>query len=77
MSPTGYRRDAARRFTRHLGIDPEALFRASMAVWSNLNPQSVTFEQALSVAGVALRAAAETPASGNGGMTGDCRCHGC
>lgn len=51
------RRFQAENFARQLGIDPVALDRAAEAVWSNLNPQDVSYEQALSVAAVALRAA--------------------
>lgn len=49
----GQVRRAAER--HQLGINQ--LWRASNAVWSNLNPQSVNFDRALSVAIVALLAA--------------------
>lgn len=50
------RKKQARSFAEQLDLDPDALYRAAEAAWSNLNPQSVPFEHALSVAGVALRA---------------------
>lgn len=56
-TPAELRKDQARRFGAQLGIDGGALYRAAMASWSNLGPQSVTFDRALSVAGVALKAA--------------------
>lgn len=37
-------------------VDPDALYEAAEAAWSNLNPQSVSFDYALSVAFVAIRA---------------------
>lgn len=57
MTPTEQRKEQARQFAGRLNLDPDALYRAADAAWSNLNPQSVPFEHALSVAGVALRAA--------------------
>lgn len=59
-SPRRFRRDEVERFAAQLGLDADALDRAATAVWSNLNPQSVSFERALSVAGVALQAARAT-----------------
>ena len=58
-TPAELRKDQARRFGAQLGIDGGALHRAAMASWSNLSPQSVTFDRALSVAGAALKAAKE------------------
>jgi hypothetical protein len=58
-TPSELRKDQARRFGAQLGIDGGALYRAAMASWSNLGPQSVTFDRALSVAGAALKAANE------------------
>jgi len=54
------RRDQAQRFAGELGINGDDLYQAAMAVWSNLNPQTVTFERALSVAGAALAAVARS-----------------
>jgi hypothetical protein len=51
------RREQASRFAAQLGIDGNALYRAAMAVWSNLNPQTHSFDQALSLAGAALATA--------------------
>lgn len=57
-TPTEYRQDQADRFAAGLGLDDgDALYRAAIAAWGNLNPQIFTFEGALSVAGVALAAA--------------------
>lgn len=56
MTKTEARRQQAARFAEQLGVDPAALFAGAMAAWSNLNPQTVSFEQALSVAGVVLAA---------------------
>lgn len=53
------RRQSSDRFARQLGLAPEELWRAANAVWSNLNPDRHPFDRALSLAGVALRAAAE------------------
>ena len=58
MSPTDDRREQAHRFAVELGLEGEPLYAAATAAWSNLNPQTVSFDTALSVAGVALRAAA-------------------
>lgn len=58
-TPTGHRADTAWRFAEQIGVDGDELLAAAMAVWSNLGPQSVTFNHALSVAGVALKAAME------------------
>ena len=52
-----YREGAVRRAAERHKIGINALWRATHAVWSNLNPQSVSFDRALSVAIVALRAA--------------------
>lgn len=51
------REDAAQRLADRLGVEGGALYRAAMATWSTLNPQSVTFDRALAVAGAALAAA--------------------
>jgi hypothetical protein len=64
MTPAQARRASVDRFAAQLGLDPDALARAADAAWSNLNPQSVLFESALSVAGVALQAAAQTDTEG-------------
>jgi hypothetical protein len=60
---TEVRQASAQRFADKLGLDGEALYRAALAAWSNLNPQSVPFDHALSVAAVALKAAGTSPAS--------------
>lgn len=58
MSPLDQvRRDQTTDFARQLEIDPDGLYNATLAVWSNLNPQVTTFARAMSIAGVALRAA--------------------
>jgi hypothetical protein len=61
VQPTGavrvYRMQAIRRAAESHQIGVNQLWRATHAVWSNLNPQSVNFERALSVAIVALKAA--------------------
>lgn len=59
LTPEQSRKARAAAFASTLGVDGDALFRAAMAVWSNLNPQRTSFDRALSVAGSALRAAAE------------------
>lgn len=56
-TPTEARRASAARLAEPLGLDGDALHAAALAVWSNLNPQTVTYERALSVAAVALAAA--------------------
>jgi hypothetical protein len=61
LTPTEHRKQAAASFAAQLGIDPAALYEGAIAAWSNLNPQSVPFEHALSVAGVVLRAARDVP----------------
>ncbi len=65
MTPTEQRKAEAARFAGQLDLDPAALYRAAEAAWSNLNPQSVPFGHALSVAGVALRAAMHPRATTN------------
>jgi hypothetical protein len=62
-TPTQARKDQARRFAGELGLDADALYAGADAAWSNLNPQSVRFEQALSVAAVVLLAARKAGAS--------------
>jgi hypothetical protein len=57
MTKTQHRKEQAARFAAQLGLNPEQLYAATDAVWSNLNPQTVSFDHALSVAAVALRAA--------------------
>ena len=54
---TQSRKDMSRAFAENMGLDPDELHAAAWAAWSNLNPQSVPFSSALSVAGVALKAA--------------------
>ena len=61
---TDFRRQQAQRFASQLGLEGESLFEAAMAVWSNLNPQTTSFDTALSAAGVALRAAATATSPG-------------
>lgn len=51
------RRAMATAFGTGLGVDPDELYAAAEAAWSNLNPDSVSFSHAPSVAGVALLAA--------------------
>jgi hypothetical protein len=55
------RREATDRFAGQLGLDGDALFRGATAAWSNLNPQAVSFTQALSVAAAVLTAASRPP----------------
>jgi hypothetical protein len=57
MTPAELCKRQAADFAAQLDVDPGALYRAAMAAWSSLNPQSVSFDSALSVAGAALRAA--------------------
>lgn len=52
-----YRMQAVRRAAERHQLGINQLWRASMAVWSNLNPDSVNFDRALSVAIAALVAA--------------------
>lgn len=59
ITPTQARKDQAASFATQLGLDPDELYEGAVAAWSNLNPQSVLFSHALSVAGVTLRAAQE------------------
>jgi len=59
LTPEESRQAKAAAFANTLGLDGDALFRAAIAVWSNLNPQKTSFDRALSVAGSALRAAAD------------------
>jgi hypothetical protein len=59
ITPTEYRKLTAANFGAQLGLDPDELYEGAMAAWSNLNPDRVPFDHALSVAGVALRAAQE------------------
>jgi hypothetical protein len=63
-TPTQHRKDEAARFAAQLGLDGDELFAGAMAAWSNLNPQTVTFTRALSVAGAVLVGArdGDTPA---------------
>lgn len=56
-TPTQSRKAQSASFAETMGLDPDELHAAVWAAWSNLNPQSVPFSQALSVAGVALKAA--------------------
>lgn len=58
LTPRQAREAQARAFAAQLGVDPDQLVRAADAVWSNLNPDRVNYDTALSAAGVALRAAA-------------------
>ena len=51
------RRSQVESMAARLGLDPDALERAAGAAWSNMNPQSTSWERALSVAGAALKAA--------------------
>lgn len=51
------RRMESDSFAAQLEIPKEALWAAANAVWSNLGPQQASFTHALSLAGVALRAA--------------------
>lgn len=62
MNRTQARQAAAARLAQQLGLDGNALFHGAMAAWSNLNPQSVAFDRALSVAAAVL-AAADGPAA--------------
>lgn len=57
QTPTEYRRAMAAAFAAQFGIDADEAYAAANAAWSNLNPQSVPFSSALSVAIVALDAA--------------------
>lgn len=57
MADKEYRKALAACFAARLGVDPDELYAASDAVWSNLNPQSVPYGIALSAAGAALSAA--------------------
>jgi hypothetical protein len=63
ISPTEARQGQAARFAAELGLDAEALYAGAMAAWSNLNPQSVAFELALSAAAAVLLAATRQAAS--------------
>jgi hypothetical protein len=56
-TPTQARKDMAAAFAAGFDIDPDEAYAAADAAWSNLNPQSVPFSHALSVAVVALNAA--------------------
>jgi hypothetical protein len=59
LTPAELRQGQARRLALRLGLDGDALYDAAVAAWDNLGCQQHTFDQALSVAGAALRAAAE------------------
>ena len=50
MTPTEARKAEAARLAVVIGVDADDLFAAAMAIWSNLNPQTVTFVTALSAA---------------------------
>jgi hypothetical protein len=54
MSARQTREDAAIRFANHLGVDSRKMVVAADAVWSNLNPQTYSYERALSIAGAVL-----------------------
>ena len=56
MTPTEARQAEAARMAAVIGVDGDDLFAAAMAIWSNLNPQTVTFVTALSAATAALAA---------------------
>jgi hypothetical protein len=56
MTPTEARQTEAARLAVVTGVDADDLFAAAMAIWSNLNPQTVTFVTALSAAAAALAA---------------------
>ena len=56
MTPAEARQAEAARMAVVIGVDADDLFAAAMAIWSNLNPQPVTFVTALSAAGAALAA---------------------
>jgi hypothetical protein len=56
-TPAQFREGQARRFAAQLGLDGDALLAGAVAAWSNLNPQTVAFERALSVAAAVLLAA--------------------
>jgi hypothetical protein len=58
VNPTDFRRQQAQRFASQLGLEGESLYKAAIAIWSNLNPQTTHFDTALSAAGAALSAAA-------------------
>ncbi len=56
MTPAEAREAEAARLAVVIGVDADDLFAAAMAIWSNLNPQTVTFVTALSAAAAALAA---------------------
>jgi hypothetical protein len=56
MTPTEARKAEAARLAVVIGVDAGDLFAAAMAIWSNLNPQTVTFVTALSATAAALAA---------------------
>jgi hypothetical protein len=58
MAAERERQQMAERFAARLGLDPGALFRGAIAAWSQLNPPAADFDQALSLAGAVLTAAA-------------------
>jgi hypothetical protein len=47
MSNETTRREQAVRLAAQLQLDPEALFEGAVAAWSQLNPQSASFDRAL------------------------------
>jgi hypothetical protein len=57
MNNEAYRRRMSDLFAADLGLDPDELFAAANAIWSNLNPDRTDFVmKALSAAGSALAA---------------------
>jgi hypothetical protein len=56
MTPTEARKAEAARLAVVISVDADDLFAAAMAIWSNLNPQTVTFVTALSASAAALAA---------------------
>lgn len=64
MSARAEREGLAARYAAHMELDPAELIAAAEAVWGNLNPQSVAYEIALSVAAAALVAVKNTRREG-------------
>jgi hypothetical protein len=52
-----FRQEQAARLAAQLGLNAAGLYAAASAIWSNLNPQSASFDQALSLAAAAQLAA--------------------
>jgi len=61
MSNETTRREQAVRLAAQLQLDPEALFEGAVAAWSQLNPQSASFDRALSMAAAVLTAGRTPP----------------